>query len=62
MFLDGYKKTSPFSDGLGEFDEAKNVVSDLIAEYEDAEKETYLDPDAQPKALEGSLGDLRIKP
>ncbi|PKY08903.1 gamma tubulin [Aspergillus campestris IBT 28561] len=45
-FLEQYKKESPFSDGLGEFDEARAVVMDLIGEYEAAEKETYLDPDA----------------
>ncbi|KAE8153852.1 tubulin-domain-containing protein [Aspergillus avenaceus] len=45
-FLEQYKKEAPFSDGLGEFDEARSVVMDLIGEYEAAEKETYLDPDA----------------
>ncbi|PLB35041.1 gamma-tubulin mipA [Aspergillus candidus] len=45
-FLEQYKKESPFTDGLGEFDEARAVVMDLIGEYEAAEKETYLDPDA----------------
>lgn len=45
-FIDQYKKEAPFADGLGEFDEAKAVVVDLIKEYEAAEKENYLDPDA----------------
>ncbi|KAL3479764.1 tubulin gamma chain [Aspergillus californicus] len=45
-FLEGYKKEAPFSDGLDEFDEARAVVMDLIGEYEAAEKENYLDPDA----------------
>ncbi|KAG2415197.1 tubulin gamma chain [Aspergillus terreus] len=45
-FLEQYKKESPFTDGLGEFDEARAVVMDLVGEYEAAEKETYLDPDA----------------
>ncbi|KAF7597567.1 gamma-tubulin [Aspergillus hancockii] len=45
-FLEQYKKEAPFSDGLGEFDEARAVVMDLVGEYEAAEKETYLDPDA----------------
>ncbi|KAF9886323.1 gamma-tubulin [Aspergillus nanangensis] len=45
-FLEQYKKESPFSDGFGEFDEARAVVMDLVGEYEAAEKETYLDPDA----------------
>ncbi|KAJ5247580.1 hypothetical protein N7468_002563 [Penicillium chermesinum] len=45
-FLEQYKKEAPFSDGLGEFDEARAVVMDLVAEYEAAEREDYLDPDA----------------
>ena len=43
-FLEQYKKEAPFADGLQEFDEAKAVVSDLIAEYESAEREDYLNP------------------
>ncbi|GAD95148.1 tubulin gamma chain [Paecilomyces variotii No. 5] len=45
-FLEQYKKEAPFSDGLGEFDEARSVVVDLVGEYEAAEREDYLDPDA----------------
>ncbi|KAG2009186.1 hypothetical protein GB937_007963 [Aspergillus fischeri] len=45
-FLEQYKKESPFTDGLGEFDEARAVVMDLVGEYEAAEREDYLDPDA----------------
>ncbi|KAF2087417.1 tubulin-domain-containing protein [Saccharata proteae CBS 121410] len=41
-FLEQYKREAPFADGLGEFDEAKAVVQDLIAEYEDAEQPDYL--------------------
>lgn len=44
-FLEGYKKTAPFADNLLEFDEAKEVVLDLIAEYEAAEDANYLNPD-----------------
>ena len=44
-YLDSYKKTAPFAGGLGEFDEARAVVADLIAEYQEAETEAYLDPD-----------------
>ncbi|EDN04818.1 tubulin gamma chain [Histoplasma mississippiense (nom. inval.)] len=40
-FLEQYKKEAPFADGLGEFDEARTVVMDLIAEYESAEKPDY---------------------
>ena len=36
-FMDGYKKTAPFTENLNEFDEAREVVGDLIAEYESAE-------------------------
>ncbi len=43
--MEQYKKEAPFSDGLGEFDEAKAVVTDLIAEYEAAEREDYLNPE-----------------
>ena len=43
-FLEGYKKTAPFADNLDEFDEAKEVVTDLIAEYEAAENPDYLSP------------------
>ena len=45
-FLEQYKKSAPFSDGLHEFDTARSVVMDLVAEYEAAERENYLDPDA----------------
>ncbi|KAL5693676.1 hypothetical protein EMGR_004457 [Emarellia grisea] len=45
-FLEQYKKETPFTDGLGEFDEARAVVMDLVGEYEAAEREDYLDPDA----------------
>lgn len=44
-FMEGYKKTAPFADNLLEFDEAREVVTDLIAEYEAAEEEDYLNPD-----------------
>lgn len=41
-FLEQYKREQPFADGLGEFDEARAVVQDLIQEYEEAENEDYL--------------------
>ena len=44
-YLEGYKKEAPFADGLSEFDEARAVVTDLIGEYEEAEAESYLNPD-----------------
>ncbi|KAJ5126954.1 gamma-tubulin [Penicillium atrosanguineum] len=45
-FIEQYKKEAPFSDGLGEFDEARAVVMDLVQEYEAAERADYLDPGA----------------
>ena len=53
-FLEGYKKTPMFADGLGEFDEARAVVADLIAEYEEAETEAYLDPEKGKDKIDGS--------
>ena len=41
-FLEQYKREEPFRDGLGQFDEAREVVQDLIREYEDAEGSGYL--------------------
>jgi tubulin gamma len=43
-FIDSYKKTAPFADGLFEFDDAREVVTDLISEYEAAETADYLTP------------------
>lgn len=53
-YLEGYKKEATFADGLGEFDEAKAVVQDLIAEYEEAETEAYLDPEKGKGQAEGT--------
>lgn len=47
--MEGYKKTAPFAENLNEFDEAREVVADLIAEYESAENANYLNPDAGDK-------------
>ena len=52
-FLEGYKKEAPFANGLGEFDDARAVVMDLINEYEEAETEAYLDPDKGKEKVEG---------
>ncbi|KAH0381146.1 gamma tubulin, partial [Aureobasidium melanogenum] len=50
-FLEQYKREDAFRDGLGEFDDAREVVMDLVREYEDAEKETYLSgPTAAPES------------
>lgn len=53
-FLESYKKEAPFANGLGEFDEARAVVMDLINEYEEAETEAYLDPDKGKEKVEGT--------
>ena len=53
-FMDMYKKEAPFSDGLGEFDEAREVVMGLIGEYESAERDDYLDPDAGKEKTDGT--------
>lgn len=49
-FMDVYKKTGPFSENLDEFDESREVVTDLIADYEAAEDANYLNPDLGDKA------------
>jgi tubulin gamma len=41
-FLDQYKKMDMFQDGLEEFDTSRQVVQELIEEYQAAEKEDYL--------------------
>ncbi|KAF1918489.1 hypothetical protein BDU57DRAFT_538041 [Ampelomyces quisqualis] len=52
-FLEPYKREAPFKDGLGEFDEAKEVVTGLIEEYEEAENADYLTKEAAPPNDEG---------
>lgn len=47
-FLEPYKREAPFKDGLGEFDEAKEVVTGLIEEYEEAENADYLTKEVAP--------------
>lgn len=50
--MDGYKKTAPFAENLDEFDESREVVAGLIAEYESAENADYLNPGV-PTTAEG---------
>lgn len=60
-FIETYKKTAPFSESLNEFDEAREVVTDLITEYEAAEDADYLNPDAAgATAAAGEAGDKRL--
>ena len=54
-FMEGYKKTAPFAENLNEFDEARQVVADLIAEYEAAEDADYLNPDNAEKATSAEM-------
>lgn len=58
-FIEVYKKTAPFADNLDEFDEAREVVTDLIAEYEAAEEADYLNPDAGDRPAD-EAGDRRL--
>lgn len=58
-FLETYKKTAPFSENLDEFDEAREVVTDLVSEYAAAEDSDYLNPDAGATAPTGEAGDRR---
>ncbi|KAF2397784.1 tubulin-domain-containing protein [Trichodelitschia bisporula] len=44
-FLEQYKREAVFAEGLGEFDEARQVVMDCVQEYEDAENADYLTRD-----------------
>merc|ERR1712146_393942 len=41
-FLEQYRREPMFEDGLEEFDSAREVVTDLIAEYKAAESEDYV--------------------
>ena len=59
-FLEPYKREEPFRDGLGEFDEAREVVMDLIGEYEEAEKSTYLSGGRKEEAVDGGGKDSRV--
>ena len=42
-FLEQYRKEPMFSDGLEEFDSAREVVDTLIQEYKAAERPDYVD-------------------
>ncbi|CAG8754436.1 3577_t:CDS:2, partial [Acaulospora morrowiae] len=41
-FLDSYRKEDMFSDNLDEFDVAREIVQDLIKEYEACESPDYI--------------------
>ncbi len=44
-FMEAYNKTGAFSENRNEFDEVREVVTDLIAQPEAAEDADYLNPD-----------------
>lgn len=61
-FIEVYKKTLPFANNLDEFDEAREVVTDLIAEYEAAEDADYLSPAGNGEGVgsgDGAVGDRK---
>jgi tubulin gamma len=51
-FLESYRREAPFKSDLGEFDEAKEVVTGLIQEYEEAEDPDYLSKDEPAPEVE----------
>jgi tubulin gamma len=59
-FIEAYKKTAPFQDNLSEFDESREVVADLISEYEAAEDADYLNFDASAGAPADAAADKRM--
>lgn len=57
-FLEQYKKFSTFQDGFTEFDTSREVVMDLISEYEEAERADYLSGGKDDEPANGGA-DLR---
>jgi tubulin gamma len=53
-FLDQYKKVAMFSDGLEEFDSSRQVIQDLISEYEACERHDYVNWGLQKEAAHPS--------
>lgn len=58
-FLEPYKREEPFRDGLGQFDEAREVVMELVGEYREAETAGYLggggEGDAEGGGVDGRV-------
>lgn len=52
-FLEQYKKQEIFRDGFGEFDTSREIVMDLINEYEEAERADYLSGGQQEEPTNG---------
>lgn len=58
-FLEQYKRHETFRDGLGEFDTSREIVTDLINEYEEAERADYLSGGGQDEPANGGASDSR---
>ncbi|KAI5853856.1 Tubulin/FtsZ, GTPase domain-containing protein [Tricharina praecox] len=56
-FLEQYKREPIFANDLSEFDDTRQEVADLIAEYEAAESASYLDGPAEPREPPRGGGD-----
>lgn len=41
-FIDNYRKQPMFADGLEEFDDAREVVTNMVAEYKASERADYV--------------------
>ena len=62
-FLDQYRREPMFTDGLEEFDSAREVVTDLIEEYKAAERPDYVSwkgPSSGVSPAADMMGDLDV--
>ncbi|CED82269.1 gamma tubulin [Phaffia rhodozyma] len=55
-FIEQYRKEAMFSDGLEEFDDSRAVVQDLLEEYKECEKSTYVDYGSMTTSASGLGG------
>ena len=60
-FLDQYKKENMFSDGLTEFDDSRQVVEDMILEYEACESANYCDQGEKKEESVKPIGSLSTR-
>jgi len=56
-FLEQYKREPMFANDLSEFDDTRQEVADLIAEYEAAESASYLEGPGEPREPPRGGGD-----
>lgn len=56
-FLEQYKREPIFANDLSEFDDTRQEVADLIAEYEAAESASYLEGTGEPREPPRGGGD-----